>query len=54
MTQMLVQGLHSDDDKLIDSVLYNAKKEAIIIGTVKRLPTSSTVKLINKVSLFIF
>eukprot|EP00112_Aurelia_sp_Birch-Aquarium-sp1_P018430 Seg44.1 transcript_id=Seg44.1/GoldUCD/mRNA.D3Y31 product="WD repeat-containing protein 43" protein_id=Seg44.1/GoldUCD/D3Y31 len=49
VTQMLTQGLHSGDDKLIDNVLYSSNKEAVIMPTIKRLPKASVLTLINKV-----
>eukprot|EP00794_Sanderia_malayensis_P017807 gene17807-19583_t len=49
LTQMLSQGLHSDDDKLIDDVLYKASKEAIVVSTANRLSSSSVLTLINKI-----
>ena len=49
VTQMLSQGLHSDDDRLIDTVLFKANKESIINHTIRRLPTNYILTLINKV-----
>jgi len=51
VTQMLSQGLHSDDDRLIDTVLFKANKESIINHTIKRLPTNYVLTLINKIIL---
>ena len=50
LSQMLNQGIHSDDDKLIDNVLYKVQKETVVTSTVKRLSTDAVLTLINKVS----
>lgn len=49
LSQMLNQGIHSDDDKLIDNVLYKVQKETVVTSTVKRLSTDAVLTLINKV-----
>ncbi|XP_065052393.1 WD repeat-containing protein 43-like isoform X2 [Rhopilema esculentum] len=49
MTQMLEQALHSDDDKLIDNVLYKTNKETTITRTVKKLTATSVIPLMNKI-----
>eukprot|EP00795_Rhopilema_esculentum_P013452 gene13452-4324_t len=51
MTQMLEQALHSDDDKLIDNVLYKTNKETTITRTVKKLTATSVIPLMNKVKI---
>ena len=52
MVQMLVQGLHSDDQKLIDNVLYQASKQTVVKTTVQRLPMQFVLPLMNKVKVF--
>lgn len=48
MTQMLVQALNSQDKRLLEDVLSNGAKPAIIQNTVKRLPVNCLIPFITE------
>ncbi len=50
--QLLLQGLHNGDRKILDSVLERADEE-LIHNTVKRLPFQAVVPLIEELQHYI-
>lgn len=48
LAQMLMQALHSQDDKLLEDVLRHGKKESIMKNTIKRLPVNLTIPFLTE------
>ena len=52
MVQLLLQGLHNKDRKILDSVLDRADEE-LIENTVKKLPVEFVIPLIKELQHYI-
>lgn len=45
----LIQGLHSGDDNMINSILFNESNERTMHSTIQRIPSDVAVKLCNSI-----
>jgi len=52
LAQLLVQGLHGKDDRIVDSVLDRAD-EQLIDNTVRRIPAEAVVPLVNTLQRYV-
>ncbi|XP_078345072.1 WD repeat-containing protein 43-like isoform X2 [Oculina patagonica] len=48
LAQMLIQALHSQDNTLLEDVLWHGKKESVMKNTIKRLPVTLAIPFLKE------